>query len=620
MAIAELIMPKLGESIMEATILKWHKKVGDHVKLDETVLDIATDKVDSEVPSTVEGIITEILFNINDVVPIGTIIAKIQTVDSVKTAPVAPVQTQTVQQPIVQPTVAPTPVAQAPIPVMEPVAAVAAAPIVTPKIETVQAPAFANEVPYTPSSPAIELLSKPAANRFYSPLVLNIANSEGVGLSELERIPGTGIDGRVSKKDILQYVADKKAGRITAIPVAQQPVYVAPTPAYQAPQPIVEQPIAQNIAATVTPVELPNVEIPAFETPQPIAEPVIVPTIQPIYASIDPVVENKDAINAMMEASTTEKLVPVERFAAPTPPTPVYVAPTPVQTVSVEPTVAQTAPIQQTPIYTSAPQPVSTYTNTVAASGKYSDPSNVAVTGLTEIVEMDRMRKLIANHMVNSKHTSPHVTSFAEADVTNMVVWREKVKKEFEQREGTKLTFTPMFIECLVKVMKNFPLINCSLDGDKIIIKKDINIGMATALPSGNLIVPVIKGADQLNIVGLSKSVNGLADAARNARLKPEDTTGGTFTLTNVGTFGSLMGTPIINQPQVAILAVGAIKKRAVVIESAEGDTIGIRHMMYLSLSYDHRIVDGSIGASFLTAVAKEFENWDLNKHWFHYL
>ncbi len=630
MAIAELIMPKLGESIMEATILKWHKKVGDHVKLDETVLDIATDKVDSEVPSTVEGIITELLFNINDVVPIGTVIAKIQTVDSVKTAPVAPVvpvQTQTVQQPIVQQPIAPTPVAQAPIPVMEPVAAVAAAPIVTPKIETVQAPAFINEVPYTPSSPAIELLSKPAANRFYSPLVLNIANSEGVGLSELERIPGTGIDGRVSKKDILQYVADKKAGRITAIPVAQQPVYVAPTPAYQAPQPIVEQPIAQNIAATATPVELPTVEIPTVDTPQPSAEPIIVPTIQPIYASIDPVVENKDAINAMIEASNTEKLVPVERFAAPTPPTPVYVAPTPVQTVSVEPTVAQTAPtapqtapIQQTPVYTSAPQPISTYTNTVAASGKYSDPSNVAVTGLTEIVEMDRMRKLIANHMVNSKHTSPHVTSFAEADVTNMVVWREKVKKEFEQREGTKLTFTPMFIECLVKVMKNFPLINCSLDGDKIIIKKDINIGMATALPSGNLIVPVIKGADQLNIVGLSKSVNGLADAARNARLKPEDTTGGTFTLTNVGTFGSLMGTPIINQPQVAILAVGAIKKRAVVIESAEGDTIGIRHMMYLSLSYDHRIVDGSIGASFLTAVAKEFENWDLNKHWFHYL
>ena len=201
-----------------------------------------------------------------------------------------------------------------------------------------------------------------------------------------------------------------------------------------------------------------------------------------------------------------------------------------------------------------------------------------------------------------------------------MVLWRNKVKDSFEKREGTKLTFTPMFIECLVSVMKQFPLINCSLEGDKIIIKKDINIGMATALPSGNLIVPVIKCADQLNIVGLSKAVNGLADAARNNKLKPEDTTGGSFTLTNVGTFGSLMGTPIINQPQVAILAVGAIKKRAVVLETPDGDTIGIRHMMYLSLSYDHRLVDGSIGASFLTAVAKEFEKWDINKHWFQYL
>jgi 2-oxoglutarate dehydrogenase E2 component (dihydrolipoamide succinyltransferase) len=212
------------------------------------------------------------------------------------------------------------------------------------------------------------------------------------------------------------------------------------------------------------------------------------------------------------------------------------------------------------------------------------------------------------------------VTSFTEADVTNMVQWREKVKVEFERREGTKLTFTPMFVECIASVIKNFPLVNCSVEGDSIILKKDINIGMATALPSGNLIVPVIKAADQLNIVGLSKAVNGLAEAARNNRLKPEDTTGGTFTLTNVGTFGSLMGTPIIPQPQVAILAVGAIKKRPMVIESQNGDTIGIRHMMYLSLSYDHRIVDGSIGASFLTAVAKAFESWDPNKQWFHYL
>jgi len=227
---------------------------------------------------------------------------------------------------------------------------------------------------------------------------------------------------------------------------------------------------------------------------------------------------------------------------------------------------------------------------------------------------MDRMRKLIARHMVESKYTSAHVTSFAEADVTNMVLWREKVKKEFEKRENTKITFTPLFIDCLVRMIKKYPMVNSSVDGDRIIIKKDINIGMATVLPAGNLIVPVIRNADHLNLIGLSKVVNTLADNARNNKLKPDDTQDGTFTITNVGTFGSLMGTPIINQPQVAILAVGAIKKRPVVIETDQGDTIGIRHMMYLSLSYDHRIVDGSLGASFLTAVAKEFENWDINR------
>lgn len=231
--------------------------------------------------------------------------------------------------------------------------------------------------------------------------------------------------------------------------------------------------------------------------------------------------------------------------------------------------------------------------------------------GNVEIIEMDRMRKLIADHMVRSKQTSPHVTSFTEADVTSLVQWREKVKKDFEKREGTKITFTPIFIEAIVKCIKKFPLINCSLEGDRIIVKKDINIGMATALPSGNLIVPVIKNADQLNLVGLSKQVNGLADAARNGKLRADDTQGGTFTMTNVGTFGSLMGTPIINQPQVAIMAVGAIKKRPVVVETPAGDSIAIRHMMYLSMSYDHRIVDGSLGATFLTAVARELENFN---------
>lgn len=448
MAIVDLVMPKLGESIMEATVLKWHKKAGDKVQQDETILEIATDKVDSEVPSTAAGIITEILFKENDVVPIGTIIARIDTENGLvatndKTEDSKPISASEV--------LAPEPQAVA-----------------------------NNEVPYIPQTNTNT--QKNTAGRFYSPLVLNIANSEGVSLTELENVPGTGNEGRVTKKDILQYVADKKAGRAS---------------------------ISSQLTNT----------------------------------SVSPILSET-------QISSTQK------------------------------------------------QEVST----------------IAYGNNVEIIEMDRMRKLIAKHMVDSKHTSPHVTSFAEADVTNMVLWRERVKKEFEKRENTKITFTPIFIDCLVKVIKHFPLINSSLDGDKIIIKKDINIGMATALPTGNLIVPVIRNADYLNLVGLSKAVNTMADNARKNRLKPEDTQNGTFTLTNVGTFGSLMGTPIINQPQVAILAVGAIKKRPVVIETAQGDTIGIRHMMYLSLSYDHRIVDGSLGASFLSEVAKEFENWDVNR------
>lgn len=587
MAIAELVMPKLGESIMEATILKWHKKVGDHVKLDETVLDIATDKVDSEVPSTVEGVITEILYNVNDVVPIGTVIVRVETGAAQAAAPAAPV---------VEPAPVVAPVVPEPAPAPQPVANPVPQPVAPPPPVQAQPPVA--EVPYTPSAPMVELLSKPASNRFYSPLVLNIANSEGISLSELERIPGTGSDGRVSKKDILQYIADKKAGRVPAFQAAA-PVYQPAAPA--------QAPVQQMAAPVTSPVPVAPVA-----TPAPAAAPIPAPA--PVVPSVPetPVYQ--------------EPIVPVVPAPQPTPaPQPVIAAPPapqPVlaQTVAQEPIKpASRFPEQQAAVYSAhvPPAPQAVY---ATASNKVSDPSGVQVSGATEIIEMDRMRKLIAKHMVDSKHTSPHVTSFAEADVTNMVMWRNKVKNEFEQREGTKLTFTPMFVECIANVIKRFPYINCSLDGDKIIVKKDINIGMATALPSGNLIVPVIKGADQMNIVGLSKAVNGLADAARNSKLKPEDTTGGTFTLTNVGTFGSLMGTPIINQPQVAIMAVGAIKKRPMVMEGPEGDTIAIRHMMYLSLSYDHRIVDGSIGASFLTEVAKEFEKWDINKRWFHYL
>lgn len=456
MAIVDLVMPKMGESIMEATVLKWHKKPGDKVRMDETVLEIATDKVDSEVPSTAEGTITEILFKENDVVPVGTVIARVDTVGAGASAP--------------QPTAAP---AAAPQP----------APV---QAQAQPAPTMAATAPAA-------VVSTGDGNRFYSPLVLNIAGKEGISMTELENIPGTGNEGRVTKKDILNYVANRTNGHA---PVAAQ---AQPAPAaYQAPQ---AQPAAQ---------------------PQP------APTNQP--------------------------------------------AP-------------QAAP---------------------ASSASYG--------GNVEIIEMDRMRKLIADHMVRSKATSPHVTSFTECDVTNIVRWREKAKKEYEKKYGEKITFTPIFIEAIVNCIRKYPMINSSVDGDKIIVKKDINIGMATALPSGNLIVPVIKNADTKNLLGLTKDVNGLATSARTNKLKADDTQGGTFTLTNVGTFGSLMGTPIINQPQVAILAVGSIKKRPMVMETEAGDVIAIRHMMYLSLSYDHRIVDGSLGASFLTAVANELEAFDINR------
>lgn len=442
MSLVDLIMPKLGESIMEATILKWHKQIGDKIAMDETVLDIATDKVDSEVPSTAAGILESILFKVDDVVPIGAVIARIKVVSTN--------ENQTVNPPT----------------------------STEPKKEYEEVK-IVEEIPFQPSTSTNQVSSN--GMRFYSPLVLNIAQSEGISMADLEKIPGTGQDGRVTKKDILAYVANPN-----------------------------------KTVVTVVPIETTKVEI------------------------IKPVAE-----------------------------------------VTVKPA-TEMAPI----VY----------------------PGNV------EIIEMDRMRKLIAKHMVDSKHTSPHVTSFAECDVTNLVLWREKVKKEYEKREGEKITFTPLFIEAIVKGLKKYPMLSSSLDGDKIIIKKDLNIGMATALPSGNLIVPVIKNADQLNLVGLTKQVNALANAARNNKLKPDDTTGGTFTLTNVGTFGSIMGTPIINQPQVAIMAVGAIKKRPMVIETPQGDAIAIRHMMYISLSYDHRIIDGGLGSTFLNTVSKELENFDSNR------
>ena len=429
MARVDLIMPKMGESIMEATILTWRKKPGDRVELDEPVLDIATDKVDSEVPSPVAGTIVEILFKENDVVAINTPIAIIET---------------------------------------EAGATAAASPA------TPAAPAAATEPPFVPAPASTTAAAvQSSGDRFYSPLVRTIAKEENISQAELDAIPGTGMEGRVTKKDMLAFVAQRKS-----------------TPA-----------------------------------------------------------------------------------AAPAP-----------------------TPVAATP----APVPVA--------------PPAVSISGNVEIIEMDRMRKLIADHMVMSKHTSPHVTSFVEADVTNLVNWRNQVKDKYKKQYGENITFTPIFVEAIARAIRDYPMINCSIDGTRIILKKDVNIGMAAALPSGNLIVPVIKGADMLNLAGLTKTVNDLASRARQNQLKPEEIQGGTFTLTNVGTFGNVMGTPIINQPQVAIMAVGAIRKKPAVLETEYGDVIAVRQMMFLSLSYDHRVVDGMLGGSFLRRVADYLEQFDPNR------
>jgi len=431
MAKFELKLPKMGESVAEATITNWLKKVGDPIEADEAVLEIATDKVDSEVPSEVSGVLSEILFNVDDVVKVGQTIAYIEVSGGV--------------------------VVEAPKEEVSAAVASVEKTIETAK-ETVSAPQdFSN------------------SEKFFSPLVKNIAKEEGVSVSELEAINGSGKDGRVTKDDILGYIADRK----------------------------------------VTP-----------------------------------------------------------------------------KAKSQEPVSAQT----------STPAP------------KTQSPAPVSVNGGDEIVEMDRMRKLISGYMVASVQTSAHVQSFIEVDVTNIVKWRDKVKNAFEKREGEKLTYTPIFMEAVAKALKDFPGMNISVDGDYIIKRKNINLGMAAALPNGNLIVPVIKNADQLNLVGMAKAVNDLGNRAKAGKLKPDDTQGGTYTVTNVGTFGSVFGTPIINQPQVGILALGAIRKVPAVIETPEGDFIGIRQKMFLSHSYDHRVVDGALGGSFVKRVAEYLEAFDANR------
>lgn len=431
MAKFELKLPKMGESVAEATITNWLKKVGEKIEADEAVLEIATDKVDSEIPSEVSGVLTEILFDVNDIVKVGQTIAIIETDE----ASVSEVKQQE--------TVVPQ-----------------AVEILEKSIEV------AKEISSIPNDFS-------NSDKFFSPLVKNIAKEEGVSVAELENIPGSGKEGRVTKEDILKFVESRKSNVESIKIVAQQPT----------------------------------------------------------------------SINQQPKATP------------------------------------------------------------------------VSVNGGDEIVEMDRMRKLISGYMMASINTSAHVQSFIEVDVTNIVKWRDKVKVAFEKREGEKLTYTPIFMEAVAKALKDFPLMNIAVDGDFIIKKKNINLGMAASLPNGNLIVPVIKNADQLNLVGMAKAVNDLGNRAKAGKLKPDDTQGGTYTITNVGTFGSVFGTPIINQPQVGILALGAIRKVPAVIETPEGDFIGIRQKMFLSHSYDHRVVDGALGGSFVKRVAEYLEAFDIDRN-----
>ncbi len=466
MARVEMVMPKMGESIMEATIIRWCKKIGDKVEQDETVLEISTDKVDSEVPSPTEGILKEILFPENAVVPVGQVIAIFET--------------ETVTENTITP-----------------------ASSTTPQVNTISSPVnniLVNEPQLTAS-----VLANPMPGRFYSPLVLSIAKEEGISMAELETIPGTGKEDRVTKKDILSYVEAKKAGKL----VQQAAVSASQT-------------VQSNVATSST-----------------------------------------------------------------------------VQTVQEKPT---------------STYATSATSNAPSNGGIHIPKKSFSFSGDFEIIEMDRMRKMIAENMVYSKHVSPHVTSFVEADVTNIVLWREKVKNNFEKKYNEKLTYTPIFVWAVAKALRDFPMVNISVDEDKIIVKKNINIGIAVALPTGNLIVPVLKNADKLNLAGLAAGVNDLANRARNNKLTPDDLANGTYSLSNVGTFGNVMGTPVILQPQCAILATGAIRKKPAVIETPTGDVIGIRHLMFLSHSYDHRVIDGALGGAFVRKVADYLEAWDINQ------
>ena len=676
MARYELKLPQMGESVEEATVSSWLKKVGDTIKVDDILVEVATDKVDSEIPSEVAGVITEILTPEKSVVKVGQLMAIIETQQQELQPVVIPVPTPTEQLPTTTIAVAAPPAEEAPAAIIPVEAAPTTEVAVAEEKIAQQVGLWVPYVPQLPLTLETETQEEVGERPFYSPLVKTIAKEENISMEELATIEGTGTDGRVTKHDILRYVEKRKAKEkdittklatqvtdltliddklgtspfaiAVTIPVeTPEPVSAAPTPepvsVAPAPEPVsvvsTPEPVSAAPAA-LSPVELllqqkeaakktaiteqtsaPVVE----EAPAPIVEEAPAPIVEEAPAPVveeapTPIVEEAPA-PVVEEAPTPiveETPAPVvEEAPAPvveeTPAPIVEEAPAPVVEETPAPVVEETpAPLLEeapAPISLEIPQDKPEEKPVVAATYTPSP-----VDDNVEVIEMTRMGKLIANYMIESKHVSAHATSFIEVDVTRIWNWRNKYKKAFEAREGEKLTFTPIFIEAVAKALRDFPLMNISTDGERIFKKKNINIGMATALPNGDLIVPVIKNADQLSLVGLAKNVNDLAKRARENKLKPDEIKGGTYTVTNIGAFGNLFGTPILNQPQVGILAIGAIQKVPAVVETPEGDVIAIRYKLMLSHSFDHRVVNGALGGMFVQRVAKYLEQWDINR------
>jgi len=545
MARYELKLPQMGESVEEATVSSWLKKVGDTIHLDDVLVEVATDKVDSEIPSDVEGILTEILTPERTVVKVGQLMAVIETIE---------------QNAASEPTIAlseATPSSEELLPIEEPEQENISSPEAPQEIAL---PAATSEeelqevvpaVPYVPTqvdTSADATSQEDTQKDFYSPLVRTIAKEENISEEELASIEGTGAQGRITKYDILRYLENRtrQEGEQAQVAVTPEPATITP--------------------ASSTPEALPV----AQEEKEAAPEQKVAESHEVKYPDIEDFIKNLAATQSQKEAPAAQA--------------------TPAASLEIPVSAPEQAPLATTS-YT--PSPVD---------------DNV------EVIEMTRMGKLIANYMSESKHISAHATSFIEVDVTRIWNWRNKYKKQFESREGEKLTFTPIFIEAVAKALKDFPLMNISTDGERIFRKKNINIGMATALPNGDLIVPVIKNADQLSLVGLAKSVNDLAKRARENKLKPEEVKGGTYTVTNIGAFGNLFGTPILNQPEVGILAIGAIQKVPAVVETPEGDVIAIRYKLMLSHSFDHRVVNGALGGMFVQRVAKYLEQWDITR------